>query len=274
MKPLILYHGDCYDGFGAAWAAWRHYGDAADYHACLHGHDLPSIEGRQQIFLLDFSYPRDTLLKWSETGVLITVLDHHLTAEKKLAPSGKWPTPNCEIVIDKEKSGARLAWEYFHCKSPSDRVPDLILHIEDRDLWRFALPDTEAIHMAMQIYPFDLEIWDENSDDIPRLRREGEVCLRLSAQQVDALCRNTQWRVIAGFTVPVVNTSVYFSEVGHRLCDLYPEAPFAGYYFDRGDGKRQWGLRSVGDFDVSAIAEQYGGGGHRNAAGFEEDIPV
>ena len=28
-------------------------------------------------------------------------------------------------------------------------------------------------------------------------------------------------------------------------------------------------LRSVGDYDVSAIAKTFGGGGHRNAAGFE-----
>jgi len=27
-------------------------------------------------------------------------------------------------------------------------------------------------------------------------------------------------------------------------------------------------LRSKGDFDVAAIAQRYGGGGHRNAAGF------
>jgi len=29
----------------------------------------------------------------------------------------------------------------------------------------------------------------------------------------------------------------------------------------------------VGDFDVSEIAKQYGGGGHRNAAGFRTARP-
>lgn len=269
MKPLILYHGNCYDGFGAAWAAWRCYGDRADYDACLYGLDPPSIAGRHELFLLDFSYPRDTLMQWAECGVRITVLDHHLTAEKILAPSGLWPPDNCRIVIDKEKSGARLAWEYFHSEPP----PELILHIEDRDLWLFALPGTEAIHMALQIYPFDFKVWDELCEDLPQLKREGEVCLRLCAQQVKTICRNVRWKTMGSHRVPVVNSSLYSSEVGHRLCDLYPEAPFAAYYFDRGDGKRQWGLRSVGDFDVSAVAEQYGGGGHKNAAGFEEDIP-
>jgi nanoRNase/pAp phosphatase (c-di-AMP/oligoRNAs hydrolase) len=31
-------------------------------------------------------------------------------------------------------------------------------------------------------------------------------------------------------------------------------------------------LRSNGDYDVSAIAKAFGGGGHRNAAGFQ--VPV
>lgn len=273
MKPLILYHGECYDGFGAAWAAWRRYGHRADYQSCIYGQDPPSVEGRQELFLLDFTYPRDVLMTWAVRGTSINVLDHHLTAEKTLAASGAWPPTNCHILIDKEKSGARLAWEHFHSQSPNDLVPELIRHIEDRDLWRFALSDTKAIHMALQMYPFDFEVWDEICHDIPTLKREGEICLRLSAQQVDTICRNTQWKVIGGHTVPAVNTSLYSSEVCHRLCDRYPEAPFTAYYFDRGDGKRQWGLRSVGDFDVSAVAEQYGGGGHKNASGFEEDVP-
>jgi nanoRNase/pAp phosphatase (c-di-AMP/oligoRNAs hydrolase) len=31
-------------------------------------------------------------------------------------------------------------------------------------------------------------------------------------------------------------------------------------------------LRSNGDYDVSAIAKAFGGGGHKNAAGFEVQV--
>ena len=40
-------------------------------------------------------------------------------------------------------------------------------------------------------------------------------------------------------------------------------------WFERGDGKIQFSLRSNGDIDVSAIAKIYNGGGHKNAAGFQ-----
>jgi len=33
-------------------------------------------------------------------------------------------------------------------------------------------------------------------------------------------------------------------------------------------------LRSRGDFDVSAVARQFGGGGHKAAAGFSVAAPV
>ncbi len=54
---------------------------------------------------------------------------------------------------------------------------------------------------------------------------------------------------------------------GHQL-RLYPDAPFAGVYYDKPDGSQTWSLRSIGEFDVAAVAKTFGGGGHRNAAGF------
>ena len=69
----------------------------------------------------------------------------------------------------------------------------------------------------------------------------------------------------------MVNASANQSEVGHELLQRYPEAPFAAIYFDTADGKRKWSLRGRGNVDVSALAKQFGGGGHHNAAGFTTD---
>ena len=37
LPTLIYYHADCIDGFGAAYAAWRHFGQNASYHPMHHG---------------------------------------------------------------------------------------------------------------------------------------------------------------------------------------------------------------------------------------------
>ena len=52
----VLYHANCYDGFGAAWAAWRKLGDdGVVYQAVNYGDPLPQsgIADDDCVFLLD-----------------------------------------------------------------------------------------------------------------------------------------------------------------------------------------------------------------------------
>ena len=42
----VIYHADCSDGFGAAWAAWKRLGNRAEYHACKHGQPPPDVKGK------------------------------------------------------------------------------------------------------------------------------------------------------------------------------------------------------------------------------------
>ena len=66
---------------------------------------------------------------------------------------------------------------------------------------------------------------------------------------------------------------MFSSDLGHKLAEK--SGTFGLTYFYH--GKRQCydcGLRSIGDFDVSELAHQFGGGGHKNAAGFSVDQPT
>ena len=73
--------------------------------------------------------------------------------------------------------------------------------------------------------------------------------------------------VIAGHDVPVASLPYTMgSDAGHLMAK---GEKFSACYWDTADG-RVFGLRSEeGGFDVSEIAEQYGGGGHVRAAGFK-----
>jgi oligoribonuclease NrnB/cAMP/cGMP phosphodiesterase (DHH superfamily) len=53
------------------------------------------------------------------------------------------------------------------------------------------------------------------------------------------------------------------SELGNKICEGYKDIDYCVLVYDGGIS-----LRSIGDFDVSAIAKEYGGGGHKNSAGF------
>ena len=60
------------------------------------------------------------------------------------------------------------------------------------------------------------------------------------------------------------------SDVGHELANQ--SGTFGLLWSIDKDNNCRCSLRSNGDYDVSAIAKAFGGGGHRNAAGFTTDI--
>ena len=269
---VVIYHGNCPDGFTAAWAAWRKLGADARYVPALYGDPLPDVAAGDTVFVLDFSYPRPLMERLAEIVVgRLRVLDHHKTAQADLAGLPY-------ATFDMEHSGAVLAWRHFH---PDADVPRLVRYVEDRDLWRFKLPYSHEISAWLLSFPFVFGDWSQlndtlefGADGVNLAYDEGRAILRAKQQAVEMMAKQCRWADVGGHFVPVVNASSHFSDVGNELCKAYPDAPFAAYYFDRADGKRQWGLRSVGDFDVSEVAKQYGGGGHKNAAGFQTELVI
>lgn len=263
MKNHVFYHGNCYDGFGAAYAAWKKLGDTAEYHPVSYGGKIPDVDG-DRLYIVDFSFKKDVLfeLLHSRRFNHIIVLDHHKTAQEDLEPLIDQYS-NLHIVFDMDRSGALITWDYFHKPEPA---PMLIQYISDRDLWQFKLPATKKIHKALVSYPMDFKLWD--SFDVNRLEIEGETCERLYTQLVANICSKSWKTRIDDHEVPVVNTSIAWSEVGAKLLDDHPDAPFVASFTVMKNG-HIWSLRSREDFDVSAVAKKFGGGGHKQAAGFK-----
>lgn len=54
-KPLIIYHGDCNDGFGAALAAYLKLGKNADYVAGMYDGVVPNMKGRE-VMVFDYHF--------------------------------------------------------------------------------------------------------------------------------------------------------------------------------------------------------------------------
>lgn len=275
----VLYHSNCYDGFGAAYAAWKKFGGSAKYIPVSYGYPLPEMPDAEEIYIVDFSYDEQTLKSLSR-GIKTFVLDHHKTAEENLR--GLLYEQDCNqnnnlyIEFDMNRSGALITWEYFHRyhgPSPvdSDPVPAplLIQHISDRDLWTFKMDRSREIHAALVSHKMDFQLWD--SFDIEQLKIEGAALLRQYQQLVDNICKKPFMIKIAGHEVPAVNTSIAWSEVGEKLGDMYPDAPFVASFTEFED-LTMWSLRTSKnnrEFDVSVIAKQFGGGGHKAAAGFK-----
>ncbi|HLE20122.1 MAG TPA: phosphoesterase [Vicinamibacteria bacterium] len=260
MKPVVLYHANCSDGFGAAWSAWKRFGEAGTYLPVDYGTRPPQLDPESQVYILDFSFPREVIEKMQALYAKLIVIEHHQTAAEELEGL------QC-LIFDSAKSAAVLSWEYFH---PGTTVPELLQYVMDRDLWRFRLTESREVFAALNSYPMDFLVWDRL--EASKLAVEGEPILRYQREVARTVCDQARLVTIAGYRVPVVNTATLVSEVGEELLKRFPESPFAASYFDRLDGQRQWSLRSREDFDVSEIAKSFGNGGHARAAGFETPL--
>jgi uncharacterized protein len=269
----------------------RKFSDAEIHHA-YYGKEPPPVNGRD-VVMVDFSYPRDVLEMLIADANSLLILDHHKTAAAALAglpkPRASWNdhiaylgAPGCEsygALFDMERSGAGLAWDYFF---PDEARPWLVDYVEDRDLWRHRLPDSQAINAYIGILPFEFTAWSV-VDAETTTARAGELGFTVRAkvhQYVAEASKNLRWATVAGYHVPVVNApQVDISELLDAVIEQsrrenHPPCDFAVGWWQRFDGLFQYSLRSRGDFDVSEIAKTFGGGGHRNAAGFQSTTLV
>jgi oligoribonuclease NrnB/cAMP/cGMP phosphodiesterase (DHH superfamily) len=262
MIKICIYHGNCADGFGAAWVVRKALGDI-EFHAATHGNNPPDLHGKD-VIVVDFSYKKDMLAILAAEAKSILIIDHHKTAAEDLVDL----PANVTTIFDMDHSGAVLTWMHFY---PGIVPPQLLLHIEDRDLWRFALEGTRQIQANVFSYPYDFAVWDDLMlREAATLAIEGAAIERKHFKDIaELLPVVTRKMNIAGYIVSVANLPYIFSsDAGHELA---LGNPFGACYSDTPDG-RVFSLRSSdAGIDVSAIAKQYGGGGHRNAAGFRVD---
>lgn len=254
MKTLCIYHADCADGLGAAWAAHRALGDDVEFVAAKYGDAPPLCEDRD-VLIVDFSYPLPVLRAMAGEARSVLVLDHHKTAQEDLqsiiCPLVSWEQwmitveayprtkgfNNLAAIFDLGRSGAGLAWDYLSPGQPRPRILDLI---EDRDLWRFKYGDeSRAFHAVLTSYNIAdlswmlkwLDNWNEQfelslSEELPAyriagLKECGMAILRAQQQSVRAAVAVARRTIkIAGYVVPCANVPPSMaSEAGHLLCD-------------------------------------------------------
>ena len=246
IKPtMCIYHGNCADGFGSAWAVWKKFPDII-FHPGVYGQQPPDVIGHD-VVIVDFSYSNAQLNAMLEWACTITVLDHHKTAEEDLAPLLKSEAIYGEF--DMERSGAMITWDWFH---PGEEAPQLLKHIQDRDLWKFELDGTEDIQAALFSYPYDFEVWEGLIMGMPteHLRHEGEIITRKHKKDIAELIEVTKRQmVIGGHWVWVVNLPYTMaSDACHDMCKMpiYPIGSqelndcrklFAASYVDNKDGE-------------------------------------
>jgi hypothetical protein len=263
-RRVVLYHGNCPDGFGAAYAAWKKFGDMVEYIPLERGAPLPTgLEGADLIFL-DFSYDQADMDHFVSIANSVLVLDHHngVRAVVESMP---------EHVFDNDRSGAGISWDYFHPGLPR---PLLLEYVQDDDLFTYAMPDTRAIICYISIRPYTFQFWDEMAHLLEN-HETRELFLEKARAYAEYFNLLAEYAVEKAKLISFEGYECYFavahpfkpmkSLVGNLLAKK--KGPFALVVGAHPNGFGV-SIRGDGSVDVSLIAQKYGGNGHKNSSGF------
>lgn len=274
---LCIYHANCTDGFTAAWAVWKRFPEC-EFFPGKYGQTPPDVSGKN-VVMVDFSYKKSVIDEMAKTAKSILILDHHKSAAEDLAEFpetpylegyyGWLPGSGVYVTFDMERSGARITWDHFHGTSPGL----LVLHVEDRDLWKFNMENTKNFSAVLFSYDQTFENWDlidhicGDESLYWSFVESGNTLVRKQTKdlkEILQLCMRTM--KIGEFAMPTASLPYTMaSEAGQLMCG---DDGCSATYYDTLT-HRIFSLRSADKgLDVSLIAKKYGGGGHKHAAGF------
>lgn len=279
MKIMALYHQvqrslPCPDGLAAAWVVQKRFPEA-ECRPVRHGEPvpkLPPLNGRPgQIYIVDFSYPPKILARWRKAGWLVTVIDHHKTAQAPLSRVGG----DIQVFFDLTECGASLTWQTLF---PGQPMPAFLQFVRERDLWQKS-EWTDAIAAAMRHLGHSFELCDRlapltKAELIAELGELGQQAEAAHQDQALKIARRYQWEMPPRLTqrVPVVRLRLgeegFVSDVCAILnTQLAPDAAFVAALMPSGAVSLR-SQKAGSNFDVGALAESVGGGGHHNASGY------
>lgn len=274
---LIISHGHCPDGFTAALIAKKKWPEAKVLFLD-HGltdlviADIIAKAFMRDVVMFDYSFRRrEDNDAMHASANSFHVYDHHKTAEATLAGAPY-------ATFDMKRSGAGLAWDYLfgkHSLGPYGEIyeerPWYVDYVEDRDLWNWKLDRSKEVCAYLGTLKLEFDAWGKLHEIIPRQAADlGTGALAHIDHYVREAVKQVRGATLDGAQIGILNVPyLNCSEVGNAIANS-TAFDYSLTWFERQDDFIQFSLRSVGDKDVSEVAKRYGGGGgHRNAAGFQ-----
>lgn len=232
------------------------------------------------VYIVDFSFPEAVMEAIADACANLYWFDHHISAIRKCEAflNAKQDHVHVVLSMNNSYSGVGITWDFFN---PGHALPDTLAAIEDRDLWRFTLPDTEEYCAALYLHTSSVvDFLKYVHDNSPRtIKSEGTALLEARRQRISKYTSETGLERISyitvstysapPFVIPVINCPYEIvSEVGNYWAKQYPII----LLYEIVAQQVRISLRSAKEhptpMDCSVVASTYfSGGGHKHAAG-------
>ena len=240
------------------------------------------------------------ILKFSKEQV--TIIDHHSSTIAWLAEENNPLKGNYEGLISSERSAAYNCWTYFY---PNEEVPKVVKMVDDHDRFvhvmmnSFELSKCSIIHDEIT-NPFSWQ-WEDllcgNTDILDNLINDGEIVKNIQDNE-NAIAMNNSIELFINIMYgevevenPINRNDCGFSEGRIRSIDVKEHKVFSACTLNKAGNSTVFGYHPEWDIvipwyftcqlnykysffntgdnkcNVSIIAKNLGGGGHKAAAG-------
>lgn len=271
----IITHASCVDGSVSAWVIKRYldktnpfekvkiiYAKYRDIYKDIFPYEINDLNN-STLYIVDYTYTADVISKLKCKRIII--IDHHKSMENELIKCKS--LLNCEVHFDLSKCGCTLAWTLLF----DENIPWWLLYVEDRDLFKWKLPNSREINEAIfnKFYPDEHtynSLMTYSKYDINKLIGLGRRLLDNKKKLVSKYKINKiKFR---SYTCGILN-------IKHNITDIYLHNMYnydMMIFYSYNHELNTWVVKMRSHIiDVQSIAKLYNGGGHEGAASFNYD---
>lgn len=276
---IVIYHSADLDGVASAAICKKKYPEAKligyDYWQELPWDQLPAGE---PVIMVDVSVKMPEMCRLAEHCGELTWIDHHGSAIDEFEQYSCEGKKSIIAILKVGLAGCELTWDHLYNGTP---MPKAIQLLGAYDVFR----QDNAEYWNSQVLPFQwgmrlvtktkIENFDDfflmedryTLTDISDIMQDGTTILQYQFQQDEAAMRGAFEIQFQGLRAIACNIKGVGSLAFQSVYD--PEKHDLMVAFGYGHGKWAFSLRTTHEHvDVSLIAKQFGGGGHKKAAGF------
>ena len=277
---ICIYHSRDLDGFTSGAIVRRKYPNAKligfDYGQRLPIEEIPSGES---IIMIDVSLPMEEMESLAKhSNFNLTWIDHHISAINGYKKYTEGKETFLNAILQDGIAACELGWKYLF---PNENIPASVTLLGRYDTWRnhdkgewneMILPfqyGMKLICNSPESFPTDL--FASNDDLVLGIVKNGKVVIKYQQTQNELFCKKAAFEhSLNGYKAICLNIGMASSMVFQSVYDETKHDLMMPFYFNGS----QWifSLYTTKDgVDCSVIAKSMGGGGHKQAAGFEMD---
>jgi len=284
MKIKLFTDSDL-DGISCAVVANVVFGDEnVDYEICGYGNVNEKIsaylENKEyadydKTYITDISVSREIAEKINQCKKTFRLLDHHKTAD--FLNTYEWATVIVQNKDDIKECGTSLLYQELYKEEAynGNELGNFVEMVRQYDTWEWKQAQNDLPKKLNDIfgiigYKDFIDYYSNNYyksiEEFANMFPDKFMeLLKYKRREIDLVIdeKLKKVKIKGDYAISLCDRKDLTSELGSKILEKFENINYVMLVYDGGVA-----LRSVSDFDVSEIAKQYGGGGHKNAAGF------